>query len=269
HRELTRSEGLVVEQVVRPTGLVDPPIEVRPASNQVDDLLDEVRKVVQKNERALVTTLTKRMAEDLTAYMADLNIRVRYMHSDVETLDRIELVRALRAGEYDVLVGINLLREGLDIPEVALVAVLDADKEGYLRSETSLVQTCGRAARNVNGRVVMYADSVTGSMERAIAEMSRRRAKQLAYNKKHKITPRSVQKNISEALQSIHERDYVTVPKAAEEEAAYVASFNLDKTLRDLRKRMKAAADRMEFEKAAECRDRIRALERRQIEEGL
>ena len=269
HRELTRSEGLFVEQVVRPTGLIDPPIEVRPASNQVDDLLDEVRKVVKKNERVLVTTLTKRMAEDLTAYMADLNVRVRYMHSDVETLDRIELVRALRAGDYDVLVGINLLREGLDIPEVALVAVLDADKEGYLRSETSLVQTCGRAARNVNGRVILYADTVTDSMARAISEMDRRRTKQLAYNKKHKITPRSVQKNISEALQSIHERDYVTVPKAAEEEAAYVASFNLGKTLRDLRKRMKDAADRMEFEKAAEYRDRILALERRQIEEGL
>ena len=269
HRELTRSEGLFVEQVVRPTGLIDPPIEVRPASNQVDDLLDEVRKVVKKNERVLVTTLTKRMAEDLTAYMADLNVRVRYMHSDVETLDRIELVRALRAGDYDVLVGINLLREGLDIPEVSLVAILDADKEGYLRSETSLVQTCGRAARNVNGRVILYADTVTDSMARAISEMDRRRTKQLAYNKKHKITPRSVQKNISEALQSIHERDYVTVPKAAEEEAAYVASFNLGKTLRDLRKRMKDAADRMEFEKAAEYRDRILALERRQIEEGL
>ncbi len=269
YRELEKSQGLIIEQVVRPTGLVDPEVEVRPASNQVDDLLGEVRLRAERNERVLVTTLTKRMAEDLTAYFADLNVRVRYMHSDVETLERIELVRALRAGEYDVLVGINLLREGLDIPEVSLVAVLDADKEGYLRSETSLVQTCGRAARNVNGRVILYADNITGSMERAMAEMDRRREKQVAYNKKHKITPRSVQKAIGQVLQSIHERDYVTVPIAAEEEAEYVASFNLDKTIRALRKRMKDAADRMEFEKAATYRDRILALEKRQIEEGL
>jgi len=255
--------------VVRPTGLVDPEVEVRPASTQVDDLLNEIRKVVAKNERVLVTTLTKRMAEDLTEYLKDLNVRVRYMHSDVETLERIELVRALRAGEFDVMVGINLLREGLDIPEVALVAILDADKEGYLRSETSLVQTCGRAARNVNGRVIMYADAVTGSMRRAIDEMDRRRTKQLAYNKKHGITPRSVRKALTDILQSIHERDYVTVAKAAEERDLYVPSCNIKKTIAELKKKMKDAADKMEFEKAAEYRDRLLALERRQIEEGL
>jgi excinuclease ABC subunit B len=267
--ELNSSEGLVVEQVVRPTGLIDPEVEVRPASSQVDDLLDQIRKVVATNQRVLVTTLTKRMAEDLTEYLRDLNIRVRYMHSDVETLERIELVRALRAGDYDVMVGINLLREGLDLPEVALVAILDADKEGYLRSETSLVQTCGRAARNVNGRVIMYADTVTGSMQRALEEMERRRVKQLAYNKKHKITPRSIQKAIADVLNSIHERDYVTVAKAAEDQDLYLPTFNLAKTIRDLKKKMKDAAGKMEFEKAAEYRDRILALERRQIEEGL
>ena len=267
--ELKKSEGLIIEQVVRPTGLIDPEVEVRPASDQVDDLLDQVAKVVKSGFRVLVTTLTKRMAEDLTEYMADLKIRVRYMHSDVETLERIELVRALRAGDYDVLIGINLLREGLDIPEVALVAILDADKEGFLRSETSLVQTCGRAARNVHGRVIMYADRVTGSMERALGEMSRRREKQLAYNKLHKITPRTVQKKLASVLDSIYERDYVTVPKAAEAEEEYIASVNIKKTIKDLRKQMKAAADTMEFEKAAELRDRIHALEQRMIDEGL
>jgi excinuclease ABC subunit B len=267
--ELEQSGGLIVEQVVRPTGLVDPLVEVRPAGSQVDDLLDEIRKVVARNERVLVTTLTKRMAEDLTAYLADLQVRVRYMHSDVDTLERIEIVRALRSGEFDVLVGINLLREGLDIPEVALVAVLDADKEGYLRSERSLIQTCGRAARNVNGRVIMYADVMTGSMDRAIGEMNRRRALQEAYNKKHKITPRSIKKSISKVMASIYERDYVTVPKAAEESELYTPSFDIHKTIRELRKKMKQAADNMEFEKAAEYRDRLLALEKRQIEEGL
>ncbi|HEX73018.1 MAG TPA: excinuclease ABC subunit UvrB, partial [Candidatus Hydrogenedentes bacterium] len=208
--ELRESEGVIVEQVVRPTGLVDPEVAVRPAANQVDDLLDEIRARAAKGERTLVTTLTKRMAEDLTDYYRDLGVRVRYMHSDVETLERIELVRDLRRGEFDVLVGINLLREGLDIPEVSLVAILDADKEGYLRSETSLIQTCGRAARNINGKVIMYAEKITGSMRRALDEMNRRRAKQLAYNKKRKITPRSIRKAIPDLLQSIHERDYVT-----------------------------------------------------------
>ncbi|MFO7776209.1 MAG: excinuclease ABC subunit UvrB [Candidatus Hydrogenedentota bacterium] len=267
--ELEKSEGVIVEQVVRPTGLVDPAIEVRPAASQVDDLLDEVRRVTERNERVLVTTLTKRMAEDLTEYMADLNIRVRYMHSDVETLERIELIRALRSGEFEVLVGINLLREGLDIPEVALVAILDADKEGYLRSETSLIQTCGRAARNVQGRVIMYADQETGSMRRAIDEMTRRREKQLAYNEAHGITPRTIQKSISTVLSSIYERDYVTVPKAAEESETYLPSGDIEKTIEDLRKRMKKAADQMDFEKAAEYRDRLRELEKQQVEAGL
>jgi excinuclease ABC subunit B len=235
----------------------------------VDDLIEEIRGVVAKSERVLVTTLTKRMAEDLSAYLRDLKVRVRYMHSDVETLERVELVRGLRSGDFDVMVGINLLREGLDLPEVSLVAILDADKEGYLRSERSLIQTCGRAARNINGRVIMYAEGTTGSMERAIAEMDRRRKKQLAYNKKHRITPRSVQKAISDVLKSIYERDYVTVPAAAEDEELYVPSFNIEKTMRDLRKRMKQAADKMDFERAADYRDRLLALERRQIEEGL
>ncbi len=267
--ELRQSEGVIVEQVVRPTGLVDPEVEVRPAANQVDDLLDEIRTRAARGERALVTTLTKRMAEDLTDYYRDLGVRVRYMHSDVETLERIELVRDLRRGEFDVLIGINLLREGLDIPEVSLVAILDADKEGYLRSETSLIQTCGRAARNINGKVIMYAEKTTGSMRRALDEMNRRRAKQIAYNKKHKITPRSIRKAIPDLLQSIHERDYVTVPIAAEDPDLYLPARDLERTIRKLKKQMKEAADRMDFETAAACRDRIRALERRQIEEGL
>jgi excinuclease ABC subunit B len=267
--ELEKSGGLIIEQVVRPTGLVDPDVEVRPATNQVDDLLEEIRTRVVKNERVLVTTLTKRMAEDLTDYFKELNIRVRYMHSDVETLERIELVRGLRAGEYDVLVGINLLREGLDLPEVSLVAILDADKEGYLRSETSLIQTCGRAARNVEGRVIMYADTTTGSMKRAIGEMNRRREKQLEYNKEHGITPRSVKKAIPELLQSIYERDYVTVSAAAEDPDLYVAAKDLPRTVAKLRKRMREAASKMDFEKAAQYRDRILELERRQIEEAL
>jgi len=216
----------------------------------------------------LVTTLTKRMAEDLSAYLAELGVRVRYMHSDVDTLERIQLVRALRSGDFDVLVGINLLREGLDIPEVTRVTILDADKEGYLRSERSLIQTCGRAARNVHGRVIMYADTRTGSMDRAISEMARRREKQLVYNKQHRITPRTIEKSISSVLQSISQRDYVTVAAAAEDEDVYTPSFSLDKRIRELRKRMKDAADKMEFEKAAEYRDRLRALEARQIEEG-
>jgi len=266
--EFEKSEGLVVEQVVRPTGLVDPEVHVRPASDQVDDLLDEIRSCAAQGQRVLVTTLTKRMAEDLTEYYRDLKVRVRYMHADVVTLERIELVRALRKGEFDVLIGINLLREGLDIPEVALVAILDADKEGYLRSETSLIQTCGRAARNVNSRVLMYADQETGSMKRALSEMSRRRDKQTQYNKKHGITPRSIRKDIPNLLASIYERDYYTVPMAAEDEDTYVPGFDIPKTVGKLRKKMKDAAAKMDFERAAEYRDRIRALEQRQIEES-
>ncbi len=267
--ELREAGGEVVEQVVRPTGLTDPEVEVRPAKGQVDDLLAEIRARAEKGERVLVTTLTKRMAEDLTEYYHELGVRVRYMHADTETLERIELVRDLRQGAYDVLVGINLLREGLDLPEVSLVAILDADKEGYLRSRTSLIQTCGRAARNVRGRVIMYADTVTGSMERAMGEMSRRRKKQIAYNKKHGITPRSIEKAIPDLLGSIHERDYVTVPRAAEEPDLYLPSEDLRKTIGLLRKKMRQAADKMDFEQAAVYRDRITALERRIIEEGL
>nr|MDX9972047.1 excinuclease ABC subunit UvrB [FCB group bacterium] len=267
--ELDKSGGVIVEQVVRPTGLVDPEIEVRPAVNQVDDLLDQIRTVVKRGERVLVTTLTKRMSEDLTEYLRELKVRVRYMHSDVETLERIELVRGLRAGDYDVLIGINLLREGLDLPEVALVAILDADKEGFLRSQTSLIQTCGRAARNLNGRVIMYADTVTGSMERAMGEMSRRRTKQFEYNKRHNITPRSIKKGITDLLESIHERDYVTVPIAAEDEAPYETVIDISKSIRELKRLMKDAAGKMDFEQAALYRDRLLALERRQIEEGL
>jgi excinuclease ABC subunit B len=267
--ELKDSAGLIIEQVVRPTGLIDPEVEVRPVANQVDDLLDEIRARAEKSERVLVTTLTKRMAEDLTEYYRDLGVRVRYMHSDVETLERIELVRDLRRGEYDVLVGINLLREGLDLPEVSLVAILDADKEGYLRSQTSLIQTCGRAARNLHGKVIMYAERTTGSMERAIGEMNRRRLKQIAYNKKNKITPRSIQKLIPDLLHNIHDRDYITVPIAAEEPDLYVPTEKLQRTIQKLRRQMKEAADRMDFEQAAQYRDRMQALERRQIEEGL
>jgi excinuclease ABC subunit B len=267
--ELKQSDGLIVEQVVRPTGLVDPEVEIRPAANQVDDLLDEVRKRAERGERVLVTTLTKRMAEDLTDYYKDLGVRVRYMHSDVETLERIELVRALREGEYDVLVGINLLREGLDIPEVSLVAILDADKEGYLRSQTSLIQTCGRAARNLEGRVIMYADRTTGSMTRAMAEMDRRRKKQVSHNKKHKITPRSIQRPIPDLLKQLQSRRDKETPRAAEEPDVYVTTADLDRSIRTLRKKMNDAANKMDFEAAADYRDRMIALERRQIEAGL
>jgi excinuclease ABC subunit B len=209
------------------------------------------------------------MAEDLTDYYRELGVRIRYMHADTETLERIDIIRALRQGEFDVLVGINLLREGLDIPEVTLVAILDADKEGFLRGETALIQTCGRAARNVNGRVIMYAERMTGSMTRAMGEMDRRRVKQLAYNKEHGITPASIKKTIGDTLKSIHERDYVTVPLAAEEGELYLTPKKLTEAIGKLKKKMKEAADKMDFEKAAEYRDRILALERRQIEEGL
>ncbi|MBI1319954.1 MAG: excinuclease ABC subunit UvrB [Candidatus Hydrogenedens sp.] len=267
--ELEKSEGLIVEQVVRPTGLIDPEVEVRPVANQVDDLLDEVRARAKRGERVLITTLTKRMAEDLTDYYRDLGVRVRYMHADVETLERIELIRELRSGEYDVLVGINLLREGLDLPEVSLVAILDADKEGFLRGETSLIQTCGRAARNVDGRVIMYADKITGSMQRAMDEMERRREKQIAYNTEHGITPQTVRTSVKNLLNTIVERDTVVLPMAAEETAIYGSAKKMQQAIDKLKKQMKAAADKMDFENAAELRDRIKALERRQIEEGL
>ncbi|MCH7959025.1 MAG: excinuclease ABC subunit UvrB [Candidatus Hydrogenedentes bacterium] len=266
--ELEKSGGLIIEQVVRPTGLVDPEVDVRPADNQVDDLLDEIRLRTEQGERVLVTTLTKRMAEDLTDYYRDVGVRVKYMHSDVETLERIRIIRALRRGEFDVLVGINLLREGLDLPEVSLVAILDADKEGYLRSERSLIQTCGRAARNINGRVIMYANRMTGSMKSAIGEMDRRRETQVEFNRQHNITPRSIQKTLEDALPEAKKRE-ARGGIAAEDAAEYLSDGDITKMIKGLRKKMNQAAEKMEFEDAAKFRDRLLALEHQQIEEGL
>jgi excinuclease ABC subunit B len=256
----------VAEQIIRPTGLIDPAVEVRPARYQVDDLLKEIQDRVARKERVLVTTLTKRMAEDLTTYYAGLGIQVKYLHSDVVTLERMEIIRDLRLGKFDVLVGINLLREGLDLPEVSLVAILDADKEGFLRSETSLIQTFGRTARNVSGRVILYADSRTDSMKKAIAETNRRRKIQDAYNRKHGITPETVRKAIPDILESIYEADYVTVPMAAEKGEEYVSLLEIPKLISRLKKEMRAAASKLDFEKAAEIRDRIKALEEREME---
>ncbi|MEE2827586.1 MAG: helicase-related protein, partial [Myxococcota bacterium] len=263
--ELERTGGLFVEQVVRPTGLLDPLVEVRPAGNQVDDLLAEIRARVEEDERVLVTTLTKRMAEGLTEYYEELGVRVRYMHSDIDTLERIEIIKALREGVFDVLVGINLLREGLDLPEVSLVAVFDADKEGFLRSERSLLQVIGRAARNVNGSVILYADKVTGSMERAMAETQRRRDRQAAYNAEHGITPETIKKGIRDILATIYERDYVDL--AAESRATLPAGLSrldpveLKGEIAAMRKQMLQLAKNLDFERAAELRDRIAAAE--------
>jgi excinuclease ABC subunit B len=259
--ELERSKGVVVEQIIRPTGLTDPKLEVRPAGGQVDDLLAEIRGRVEAGERVLVTTLTKRMAEELTDYYAELGVRVRYLHSDVKTIDRMEIIRELREGKFDVLVGINLLREGLDIPEVSLVAILDADKEGFLRSTRSLIQTIGRAARNVNGSVILYADQETDSIRATLSETNRRREIQARFNEEHGITPKTIVKRISSLRDSIWERDYVTVPTAREREEAAIPPHELAALIEDLREEMRQAAAALEFERAAELRDRIRELE--------
>ena len=263
--ELQKAQA-IAEQVVRPTGLIDPTIIIRPATNQVDDLLGLIRERVGVNERVLVTTLTKKMAEDLTEYFSDLEVNVRYMHSDIKTLERMAIIRDLRLGVFDVLIGINLLREGLDLPEVSLVAILDADKEGFLRSARSLIQTCGRAARNINGTVVFYADRITDSIKKATDESNRRREIQLEYNRIYHITPTSIQKNIDEILGSVYESDYVTVPAVAEEEGEYMTSERLKEVIEDFTVRMKAAAGSLEFEEAALLRDRIRALEKKELE---
>ena len=261
--ELEQTKGKSIDQVIRPTGLIDPPVEIRPGKNQVDDLMHECKRVIENNHRVLVTTLTKKMAEDLTEYLHENGIKVRYLHSDIDTLERIEIMRDLRMGVFDVLVGINLLREGLDIPECALVGILDADKEGFLRSETSLIQTIGRAARNVEGKVILYADKETKSIKKAIAETDRRRKIQLAYNKKHKIDAKSVKKEISDILESVYEKDYVKISEGSN------VGGNLKKHLKALDKKMKESASNLEFEEAAKIRDEIRKLESTELETTL
>jgi excinuclease ABC subunit B len=267
--ELTKSGGVFVEQVIRPTGLVDPEVEIRPVKGQVDDLLEEIRIRSAKNERVLVTTLTKRMAEDLSEYFTEIGVRCRYLHSEIETLDRIKILRDLRRGEYDVLIGINLLREGLDLPEVSLVAILDADKEGFLRSTTSLIQSMGRCARHVEGRAILYADTRTRSMNEAIAETNRRREKQVAYNKENGITPQSIIKGVDMELAKIVEADYVSIPLDAGELDAAVATARTETEIAELlgklEAQMREAAKKFEFEKAAQLRDRIRSIKNQDL----
>ncbi|MBF8279639.1 MAG: uvrB [candidate division NC10 bacterium] len=264
--ELKKVKGEVVEQIIRPTGLIDPEIQLKPISGQIDDLIGEIRAVTARGHRVLVTTLTKRMAEDLTDYLAEVGIKVRYLHSDIDTLERNEIIRELRLGKFDVLVGINLLREGLDIPEVSLVAILDADKEGFLRSAGSLIQTIGRAARNVEGRVLLYGDTLTESMRRAIEETHRRRQLQMTYNREHGITPESIRKSITDVLSNIYEKDYYTVPAVPDaERAGLLTKDEIPALVAQLDKEMRAAAKRLEFERAAALRDRIRELEKRHL----
>ena len=263
--ELTRSAGVIVEQVIRPTGLIDPEVEVRPVKGQVDDLLEEIRKRAEKNERVLVTTLTKRMSEDLAEYFAEVGVRCRYLHSEIETLERVRILRDLRRGEFDALIGINLLREGLDLPEVSLVAILDADKEGYLRSATALIQTMGRCARHISGRAILYADVMTGSMKQAIDETNRRRAKQLAYNEEHHITPQSIIKSVDMKLAAIVEADYITVPTEDLLPEKIHSQDELRQVIAQLETQMREAAKKFEFERAAGLRDKIRALQQRDL----
>jgi excinuclease ABC subunit B len=263
--ELTRTAGAVIEQVIRPTGLVDPQVEVRPVKGQVDDLLEEIRVRAARNERVLVTTLTKRMSEDLTEYFAEVGVRCRYLHSEVETLERVRILRDLRRGEFDVLIGINLLREGLDLPEVSLVAILDADKEGYLRSATALIQTMGRCARHVAGRAILYADVMTGSMRQAIDETSRRRERQLAYNAEHNITPQSIIRSVDMKLARIVDADYLNVPAEDFVDESIVTEEQLRHAITQLEEQMREAAKKFEFERAAALRDRVRALKQRDI----
>ena len=263
--EIEKGE-MLAEQIIRPTGLMEPDIVVRPATNQVDDLLGRIRERVKNNERVLVTTLTKNMAEDLTDYYSELGVNVRYLHSDIKTIERMSIIKDLRLGVFDVLIGINLLREGLDLPEVSMVAILDADKEGFLRSERSLIQTCGRAARNINGMVIFYADQITGSIERAMDESNRRRLIQSEYNRENNITPASIQKNIDDILGSSYEADYVTIPTISEEEREYITPEIIKDIISELQKKMKDCAKRLEFEEAGRLRDEIKELKQRELD---
>jgi excinuclease ABC subunit B len=264
--ELTKAAGVVVEQIIRPTGLLDPEVEIRPVKGQVDDLLGQIRRRVENNQRVLVTTLTKRMSEDLAEYYSEVGVRCRYLHSEVSTLDRMKILRDLRRGEFDVLIGINLLREGLDLPEVSLVAILDADKEGFLRSSGSLIQTMGRAARHVEGRAILYADVMTDSMRKAIDETTRRRRTQQEYNERNGITPQSIMKPIDMSLVAIAEADYVTVPLESDDEIEGMTPEQRNRLLDELEERMREAARKFEFEKAAQIRDKLKALRANSVE---
>jgi excinuclease ABC subunit B len=264
--ELKKTKRKVVEQIIRPTGLIDPAVDIRPIRGQVDDLMGEIVKRAKKQEKTLVTTLTKKMAENLTRHYHDLGLRVRYLHSEIKTLERVQILRDLRKGKFDALIGINLLREGLDLPEVSLVAILDADKEGFLRSATSLIQTFGRAARNVDGQVILYADNITGSIMEAMDETNRRRNLQKEYNQKNNITPQSITKRIDEVLTSVYERDYFDYSKISEDKDIYLSPEKRKKRMEDLEKLMKEAVRNLEFEKAASMRDELKKLKKRELE---